>query len=79
MKQFKKTPITKERLFSIGFEEYKGYFIFKIDKENYIQIINKNVSIVDDKELYNVIELDREFKTMEDIKQLITGLTGKRL
>ena len=79
MKQFKKTPITKERLLSIGFEEYKKHYLYKLDNNNYIQLSNNNISLIDESILYNVVDIQREFKTMESIKELITGLTGKRL
>tara|TARA_Y100000356_G_scaffold127071_1_gene125548 strand:- start:11 stop:247 length:237 start_codon:yes stop_codon:yes gene_type:complete len=78
MKQFKKTPITKERLLSIGFECFSCGFQYYLNTYDYIQFYDAS------KQIYywsntELIIIDREFKTMEDIKQLITGLTGKRL
>ena len=79
MKQFKKTPITKERLLSIGFEEVlNNSYSYTTSVNTYIDIqLNLGRVIFSD---YMVeVVIDREFKTMEEIKELITGLTGKRL
>jgi len=77
MKEFKKTPITKERLFSFGFQ------IRNIDSyQKYIDgilVVWYDVNCVELHQDIDVIELQRDFKTMEDIKELITGLAGKRL
>jgi len=83
MKQFKKTPITKERLLSLNFvihNEFRKEYMLKLD-ENLFIIFSLRFNIIDicDDRGYDSIQLDREFKKMEEIKELITGLTGKRL
>ena len=79
MKEFERKEITKERLLSLGFEEYSLSFLLKIDNENFIQIIDNDVSIVNDQKNYDVILLKRKFKYIHEIKELITGLTGKNI
>lgn len=80
MRKHLKTPITKERLLSIGSlpSLNKDVFSLLITDGLYIEIdISTGLIMICD---YCVdITLERKFKTMEDIKQLITGLTGKKL
>lgn len=80
MNQFKKTPLTKDRLTSIGFEYDKPSFCYQIGEDKCeslnIDLENNKVYITD---FNSIIFLKREFDSMESIKELITGLTGKKL
>ena len=84
MKQFKKTPITKERLLSIGFkfvgnkDSFLERYEIKFDSDVIFYYVSDKTVFIRD-QFQDTIQLNRKFKTMEDIKELITGLTGKRL
>jgi hypothetical protein len=88
MKEFKKTPITKERLLSFGFEDGRPFCSYTLqiegieDKEFDFHVDmrkdKKGVYYIDLVDYFNTVTLPNIYKTMEDIKQLITGLTGKQ-
>lgn len=78
----KRTKITKNSLESIGFEELKGWFRFKIKRDFHVDVDIDPVgssfhALVSLETVQCTTILDRPFNYIDEITQLLTSLTGK--